>query len=374
MEHPNSTTLDGARTPEAGRIEALERQVAELTALLRQRPAGGEAPAGAPLPPPSTSRRGVLKLAGAAAAGAFATGVARPAPAAAIIGSPMQLGNAGTAGTDPYDATTDASDGMTRYDFLPTVEGTGFLFQAGDQYGPADSIYPSALAGWTTNEFVPHGIYGYTEETGYGVVAYGSGETASGLLVRGEHHHLRLEGFGDAPSARTTTHEVGEMIVDSTGDLWLCTAAGTPGTWRKLAGAMTAGAYHAIAPSRVYDSRLGEPAGNVGIMGNNTNRTVSVADSRNLETGAVVTAGIVPAGATAVSANIAVDGTVGSGFLTINPGGDTEIRAAAINWSETGQILNNGLNLTLNATREVTVICGGGGQTHVVIDITGYYL
>ena len=43
----------------------------------------------------------------------------------------------------------------------------------------------------------------------------------------------------------------------------------------------------------------------------------------------------------------------------------------AINWSATGQILNNGLNLTLNALREITVICGGGGSTDFVIDVSG---
>jgi hypothetical protein len=29
--------------------------------------------------------------------------------------------------------------------------------------------------------------------------------------------------------------------------------------------------------------------------------------------------------------------------------------------------------LTVNAVRELTVICGGGGATHFVIDVTGYF-
>jgi len=149
--------------------------------------------------------------------------------------------------------------------------------------------------------------------------------------------------------------------------------AGTPGTWRKIAGPSTGGAFHAISPSRVYDSRASEPTGNVGLLTNGTSRTVSVADQRDLTTGAVTTAGIVPAGATAVTANVTVTNTQGAGFLAINPGGDDEIKAAAVNWSANGQILNNGLNLTLNGSREITIVCGGGGNTHVVVDITGYF-
>ena len=103
-------------------------------------------------------------------------------------------------------------------------------------------------------------------------------------------------------------------------------------------------------------------------------RTISVADRRNLTSGVVELAGFVPAGATAITANVGVVDTVGSGFVAVNPGGTTTVSAASINWFAAGQILNNGQNLTLNATREVTLIAGGGGSTHVVIDVTGYYL
>ena len=47
---------------------------------------------------------------------------------------------------------------------------------------------------------------------------------------------------------------------------------------------------------------------------------------------------------------------------------------SAVNWFASGQILNNGLNLTLGGDREVTLVCGGGGSTHVVVDVTGYFL
>ena len=64
------------------------------------------------------------------------------------------------------------------------------------------------------------------------------------------------------------------------------------------------------------------------------------------------------------------------GFLTVNPGGTVTINAATINWSASGQILNNGVTLTLNASRELTVIAGGsaGAATDFVIYVTGFYL
>jgi hypothetical protein len=106
------------------------------------------------------------------------------------------------------------------------------------------------------------------------------------------------------------------------------------------------------------------------------NRTKSVGNSRSIRDGAVVTSYLVPGGATAISANVTVVGTVLSGFLTVNPGGTTTINAATVNWSATGQILNNGVVLTLNGNREITVIAGGlaGSGTDFVVDVNGYFL
>lgn len=63
---------------------------------------------------------------------------------------------------------------------------------------------------------------------------------------------------------------------------------------------------------------------------------MSVEDARSLDTGAVTTADIVPAGAVAVTANVTVVNTVGAGFLAVNPGGDTEVKAATVNWYARG--------------------------------------
>lgn len=175
------------------------------------------------------------------------------------------------------------------------------------------------------------------------------------------------------PSVRTDAHEVGEIDTDSNGDLWYCTVAGTPGTWRKLTGPSAAGSFHALTPGRVYDSRFSSYAQH-GVLENSQHRTISVANSYDPSTGALVTSSFVPAGAVAVFANVTVTNTVNYGWLAINPGGDTAVRASAINWTASGLTIANGISLTLDGARQITVVNESGGSADFIIDITGYYL
>lgn len=372
------------------RIADLEREVAELRALVAGLTAASQVataapPAlAAPVPDsgsaveplaatdPGPSRRGVLRLLGAATVGAVVTSATTASRAAADNGDTMRVGNTNADGG--ITGVEHRATNRTRFDWVNPVDasGVGFLFQAG-ALNTLGSV-PSALAGWTSQTGTPNGVYGYTQIAGgAGVVAVGGTSQSVGLLARGLRANLRLDPAGTAPATRGDAHELGEVLCDANGDVWVCVAGGTPGTWRKIAGLATGGAFHAITPSRVYDSRSAQPSGNVGLLTNGTSRIVRLADQRDLTTGAIVVADRVPEGATAVTANVTVTDTQGAGFLAINPGGDDTIYAAAINWSGSGQILNNGLNLTLNNAREVTIVCGGGGNTHVVVDITGYF-
>ena len=67
---------------------------------------------------------------------------------------------------------------------------------------------------------------------------------------------------GNAAPDRAVPHNMGEVVNDATGTVWLCVAAGTPGTWRKLGSSATAGQMHLVGPGRVYDSRA-DAAGKV---------------------------------------------------------------------------------------------------------------
>ena len=101
---------------------------------------------------------------------------------------------------------------------------------------------------------------------------------------------------------------------------------------------------------------------------------VSLKDSRNPSTGAVTVADVVAPGATAVACNLTIDATVGSGFLGVTPGDSLSSPSSSINWSSPNLILANAGIVKLDASRQVKVFAGGGGSTHFLIDITGYYI
>jgi hypothetical protein len=371
------------------RIIELESRLAELTALVeRLAPTLGQTldvqPSGATpavaAVAPTSSRRGVLKLAGAAAVGVTAAAVAGHAtPAAAANNGTFTLGvgndatndtvlvgklrviNDSSIGTQLPDGYSGSLVGWDTTNSATGIHGgvTGF---AGPLFGGGET--PNGVVGVVSNAGTGSGMYARSDSSVVG--------TSAGLRARSANGPAVLLEAVAAGRPTAGAWAIGSIVPDTAGNVWYCVASGTPGTWRKISGATTAGAFHAVSPGRVYDSRSDQPAPGPLVVG--TNRTVSVADRRDPANGAVAQANFVPAGATAVSANVTVTDTVGAGFLSINPGGVTTINASAINWSASGQILANGLSLTLNANREISVIAGGGGATNFIIDVLGYYL
>jgi hypothetical protein len=126
-----------------------------------------------------------------------------------------------------------------------------------------------------------------------------------------------------------------------------------------------------IAPKRAYDSRFVAP---LGPLPNNTNRVISVANSFVTGTGTLETSDIIPATARAIAYNLTIADTVGSGFLSVNPGNATAPGGSSINWFQSGMSLANGLVGSLDNSRQIKVFCGGGGTTDFIVDINGYYL
>ena len=43
-------------------------------------------------------------------------------------------------------------------------------------------------------------------------------------------------------------------------------------------------------------------------------------------------------------------------------------------WSGNGLDIANGVILTLDGSRQLTAVEGGGGSTDFIVDVTGYYL
>jgi hypothetical protein len=392
------------------RIAELEARVEALQQQLGER--GREASPDASVGQPTSSRRGMLKLAGAAAAGAVASTVSA-GRAAAIDNSALTVGDDNSALRRTYlgygnfanadgpvlateatmmwvdnrnspnssanglrgDGRSSGSGLWGNNDFGGTgvrgesTSGTGVSATSSTGYGltAISSTGPAGVVGFGTD-----GVQGWaTGDAGYGVSAVFSGKAS--MFLRTTNDFLGSNPKS-APPTRGDSHVVGELETDSTGALWFCVASGTPGTWRKLASPQTGGAFHPVTPFRVFDSRLPVPA--PGGFTPSTNRTISVADSRDVTTGAVVAANAIPVGATAIACQITVIGVTGSGFLAVNPGGTTAVTAASVNWrTPDGATLNNGIIAALNANRQVTIVCGGGAgaSCNATLDITGYW-
>jgi hypothetical protein len=337
-------------------MEDVSKEIADLKrqlAVLEQR-----VDTTSKLDEPSTRRDAFKKLA-IGAAGALTAGGALAAlsaePAAAVDGDAVVVGGTYTAQTRTEVRYTgaDAHKGV-----LAAIEGTGTVNGGG--FLSFGSAYPAALSGWvyqaTAGTAVRHGVYAFTDkDDGAALVA----SAPSGVNVR-------LAAFGSPAPSRAVTHSLGDVVVDSTGDAWICVLAGNPGTWRKLAGAGTAGALHLLPePLRTYDSRSGSK------LAAGSTTTVSLANGKN---GAGATVAAVPAGASAVLANVTLTGTVGVfGFIQAYSAALASPPATSVmNWSSPDDSVANEMTIVVDATSQIKVTVGVAA-THIIIDVVGYY-
>jgi hypothetical protein len=355
---------------------------AELADVRRGVDAGGEGSGGLRR---RSSRRQVLS--GAALAG-VAAALAGSRQVGAGNGDPLTLGSVSNVASAPTGLALIGTDKL--YGIGVTDNGLAVVpteVRGAAVFGHADGkAFSTAVGAYATGGHALTGVVDgqstaakFESSAGVAVecIAPGSvGLEAVDCLIGGRfagvQGALLLSPSGD--DVRATPKGSGTLDVDGFWNLWW---NGRGDDWRKLAGPGTAGAFHPVTPGRVYDSRALLPA--TGALPGGGSRLVSVADRRNLETGAVVEANFVPAGATAVSANVTVVNTVGAGFVVANPGGVVEVGAATVNWFSSGQILNNGVIVKVGSgvnERKLTLVAGGGAgaSTDIVIDITGYWL
>jgi hypothetical protein len=149
------------------------------------------------------------------------------------------------------------------------------------------------------------------------------------------------------------------------------TSATTVGLWAARIGYTTPSPeFIPVTPYRAYDSRLpGVPS--PGVLARLTSRQVGVRDAID-GTGAVATAGVIPADVRAITYNLTVTGTTGDNYLAVAPGAAVSSPASSINFAA-GQTLANAATVALDAGA-VKVFCGDNvGSAHFIIDVTGYY-
>lgn len=296
------------------------------------------------------SRRHMLRGLSAAAVGAAAGGLAFARPAAAADNDNLVIGNSTQTANSPTVLLKDAS-----YSASPSVG----MFHVTDSASASDSSVGvvSCISAAATNN-------GFT-------TAFSGKGSSYGAKLDAPTPLKLLDTAGTAAPATGGSGYTGQFRIND-GTLYMCVdhtgLFGTDAEWRRITGPGVAGGFHAVTPGRVYDSRWAD-----GALSSGNNRTISVADRKNLS-GTTDLSNFVPAGAKAITANVTVVTVSGGGFLVANPGGTTTVGAATVNWTAAGQILNNGVALTLNTSRQLTIVAGGGGSTNFVIDVTGYYL
>ena len=78
-------------------------------------------------------------------------------------------------------------------------------------------------------------------------------------------------------------------------------------------------------------------------------------------------------GAKSALVNLTITNTEGSGFLGLFPSRTSWPGTSSINWSGPNQIVANSVTVAVSPEGSIDIFCGGGGRTHVVVDLLGYY-
>ena len=171
-----------------------------------------------------SSRRAVLTAAFGAGIAAIASALGRPAPTEAANGDPMTVGGSFTA-TGPttihaasaiaYNGTSDTGTGIA------ALSTTGVGLYARSQNLPGSTAFQGKI-GVRAESF--------HDGTSIGVLAMSTGVD----LSAGYSGRLLQKPQATAGAPTSGTFAAGESVRDAAGDMWLCTAAGTPGTWHKV--------------------------------------------------------------------------------------------------------------------------------------------
>lgn len=290
----------------------------------------------------ATSRRQLLTLAGASAAGV--------AGAAFVGGRPV-------AAADPNDVVKNVPNAVVA---ATTLNGS--------MPTPIFGLFNNATTGEAS------ALYMFTQSAGAptlradndaagGVALAGNAPGGRDVLARGSGRIA----MDDHVFGGSNQYAAGE-IHQAGGTFY---AMVSPTVRRVVAAPESAGALTAIEPRRVYDSR--SPAPSPGRLGAGESRVIPVANGRDLQSGGVNVADIVPVDATVIVFNLTVINTASSGFLSITPAPTTAISASTVNWIGDGQVSANSSMVGLAGTREVRVHCGGIGSTDFTLDVLGYH-
>lgn len=388
------TTIDHATTKSSTKSsDSPESSEQHLTTSAAEKASSTDDAGAAASNSPTSGRRHLLRnlAIGSASAAIGATALSNTAAAGdsggtAIGGNALELG----------DAAPNTADTPTQLTFtgLENLTGTSLLSVGAEAPSETDgnNILPGALGGYGKGP-VPNGVHGSTiAPAGFGVVAahlapaIGADDdpqpaAPAGLAVASiGGPQVRFVQLPEAVSGPTTgLHSPGELYVDADGTLWFTVpipladdadAEANPGTrFVQLAAANTVGALHTLSfPARIADTRL--------------NSTPKLVRSTTTEFDVTKLAGTddpsgVPVEAQAALMNITATQTEVRGWFAASAKGVTipnDAVFASGNWFDDDQNINANVTSALDAEGMIQVLLGEGGNTHLVVDVVGYYL
>lgn len=229
--------------------------------------------------------------------------------------------------------------------------------------GAGTALYATSESGTAVN--------GYSQ-SGYGV--YGVSDESYGGLFASPYADLGLgEGTRTAPTSDADYHFWGDVVAESNtttqdSTLWYCVAAGTPGTWRRVAGPTTAGALTLLdAPVRVYDSRVGQAPLAVG-----PKTPLDNAVDRDVD--CTLNSSGVPADAVGVLINLTAVNQSAGGFMSVRADGVAYSGTSNLNWVAASTTTANSCTVKCGTGAKITVRLGGSAATsNVIVDVVGYY-
>jgi hypothetical protein len=324
-------------------------------------------------------RRALAGLAGAAAAGTAAA-LGSSAPAAADDGDPLLLGEINEASTTTEIHFSDDEQGFMEPG-LSVIDGD----DGGDASGPpaiyayaqgdAFSVGLRAVAGGTAQVALMATAVDGTAAELYSASTVGNALLALsdniGIAADGPNGQIQLSPNIVSPLELTGTTLNGTLYSQATpnptggGTLWACVHHGTPGTWRKIVGHDTAGAFHILpTPIRVYDSR----AGTVPAQGPKTPLAPGTARTIDLKHNGSG----VPAGATGVLLTVLlVNAANANANMTVWANDKAKPQSNTMVWGgATGRFTGTAVT-AVDAQARVKV--DASHATNIVLDVVGYY-
>jgi hypothetical protein len=304
-----------------------------------------------------------------AAGGVAVAGALFPAAAEAAPGDNVVLGQDNDTGAQTTGIVRTTGSSVTS----PTLK------VASDSQGAAIEV-TGEVGLWATGLI---GVMANGTETGLdaqGPIAITATGSKFGLIAKGNQAPLVLTaGFAGAP---TGPHSFGEVGLDTSGNIWVCVLAGTPGDWRRLRTAVTgydrklptsigsSGLIHLMAkPFRLFDSRPGAaaPLTSGSKIAPGSPQLIQVVGTAPLGGGPFV-----PSTSVGALITITVTQTELSGYLKAYPSGSATVPdTSVLNWTATNQTIATTTIVNQNVYGNIT-IDAYNHPTHVIVDVIGF--